>query len=80
MYMINGQILAPSVSALPPFMAVVFRKEPGMVVRLCTGHSRTSLFYVALVLPVRRMYGQILAPAVSVFPPSMVVVCHERKD
>jgi len=31
---IDGQILAPAISALPPSLVVVFRKEPRMAMRL----------------------------------------------
>ena len=33
----TGRYLAPAISALPPSVVVVFRKEPGREVRLLTG-------------------------------------------
>jgi len=42
MYRKYGQIFAPAISALPPSLVVVFRKEPWMAVRLCTGSTGPS--------------------------------------
>jgi len=37
MYRMYGLKIAPAFSALPTSMRVVYRKEPGKAVRICTG-------------------------------------------